>query len=571
MARRRRRGYSSPNDRPVKRTARAMVRLFQPPEAEAAFDFVIVGAGSAGCVLAERLSLSGRHSVAVIEAGGSDRRFWVQTPLGYGKTFYDASLNWGYRAEPDPGFAGRSDYWPRGKVLGGSSSINAMVWIRGAPEDFDEWAAEGNPGWSYADCLPYFKAIEDNESGADAWRGRGGAVRVSDVSDRMHPLARRFLEAAQQAGFPLNRDFNGAAQEGVGIYQINVKNGWRVSAAKAFLRPAARRANVRVFPGTLATRILFEGRRAAGVEIRRGGVTQTLRARRETILCAGAVNSPQLLQISGVGAAAHLAAIGVAPVCVSPAVGFNLQDHVGINYTYRSRVGTLNGALRPWSGKILAGLDFLLRSRGPLSLSLNQAGGFVRARPGATRPDIQLYLQAISTFAAKAGSRPLLTPDPFPGFSLGLSNCRPTSRGSVLARSPDPDDPPSIRPNALATRDDVETILAGVKLLRRLAAQPALSEIVEAELAPGPDVLTDEQMIADFRLRGGTVYHPVGTCRMAPSAERGAVDARLRIYGVEGLRVVDASVFPSVVSGNVNAPVMMIAAKAGAAILEDAR
>ncbi len=535
------------------------------------FDFVVVGAGSAGCVLAERLSASGRFSVAVIEAGGSDRRFWVQTPLGYGKSFYDRSLNWAYQAEPDPGLAGRSDYWPRGKLLGGSSSINAMVWIRGAAADFDDWAAEGNPGWSFADCLPFFKAIEDNEAGENFWRGRGGALRVCDVSDRLHPLARRFIEAGRQAGFAYNADFNGAAQEGIGVYQINTKNGWRMSAAKAFLRPAAKRANVSVLTDTLVTKILFEGRRASGVEIRRGAQVRVIGARRETILAAGAVNSPQLLQISGVGPGAHLAGLGVEVLNDSPAIGRHLQDHIGINYTYRANVKTLNQTLRPWYGKLAAGLDFLIRSRGPLSLSLNQAGGFVRTRPDLKRADIQLYFQAISTLGAKSGTRPLLAPDPFPGFALGLSNCRPTSRGGILARSADPIAPPRIAPNALATGEDVETFLEGVKLLRRLAAQPALREVVEAELAPGPRVHSDAELIADFRRRAGTVYHPVGTCRMGPNGQSGAVDARLRVYGLEGLRVVDASVFPAIVSGNINAAVMMVAAKAAALILEDAR
>ncbi|HYA72876.1 MAG TPA: GMC family oxidoreductase N-terminal domain-containing protein [Roseiarcus sp.] len=535
------------------------------------FDFVIVGAGSAGCVLAERLSASGRHSVAVIEAGGSDRRFWVQTPLGYGKTFYDPSLNWAYRAEPDPGLAGRSDYWPRGKLLGGSSSINAMVWVRGAAGDFDDWAAEGNPGWSYADCLPFFKSIEDNEAGEDLWRGRGGAQRVSDVSGRLHPLARRFIEAGRQAGFAFNPDFNGAAQDGVGVYQINTKNGWRMSAAKAFLRPAAKRRNVSVLSEAMATRLLFEGRRASGVEIRRGAQTRIIGARREVIVAAGAVNSPQLLQISGVGPGAHLSGLGVGVLHDSPAIGRHLQDHIGINYTYRSRVRTLNQALRPWRGKLAAGLDFLIRSRGPLSLSLNQAGGFVRTRPELPRADIQLYFQAISTLGAKSGTRPLLTPDPFPGFSLGLSNCRPTSRGSILARSADPFTAPRIEPNALATSEDVETCLEGVKLLRRLAAQPALAEVIEDELAPGPDAQSDAELIADFRRRAGTVYHPVGTCRMGPNGTSGAVDARLRVFGLEGLRVADASVFPTIVSGNVNAAVMMVAAKAASLILQDAR
>lgn len=534
------------------------------------FDFVIVGAGSAGCVLAERLSASGRHSVAVIEAGGSDRRFWVQTPLGYGKTFYDSSLNWRYHAEPDAGLAWRSDYWPRGKLLGGSSSINAMVWIRGAAEDFDDWAAEGNAGWSYADCLPFFKAIEDNEAGEDFWRGRGGALRVSDVSDRLHPLAKRFIEAGRQAGFPFNPDFNGAAQEGIGVYQINTRKGWRASAAKAFLRPAAKRANVSVLTDAMVARVLFEGRRASGVEIRRGAQGRIIGARREVILAAGAVNSPQLLQISGVGPGAHLSGLGVGVLHDNGAIGRHLQDHIGINYTYRSRVKTLNQALRPWYGKLAAGLDFLIRSRGPLSLSLNQAGGFVRTRPELKRPDIQLYLQAISTLGAKTGSRPLLNPDPFPGFSLGLSNCRPTSRGAIFARSADPFAAPRIVPNALATSEDVETCLEGVKLLRRLAAQPALSEVVEAELAPGPDVRSDADLIQDFRTRSGTVYHPVGTCRMAPSGASGVVDARLRVYGLEGLRVVDASVFPTIVSGNVNAAVMMVAARAASLILADA-
>ncbi len=535
------------------------------------FDFVIVGAGSAGCVLAERLSASGRHSVAVIEAGGSDRRFWVQTPLGYGKTFYDSTLNWGYHAEADPGLAGRSDYWPRGKLLGGSGSINAMVWIRGAAEDFDDWAAEGNPGWSYADCLPFFKAIEDNEAGEDFWRGRGGALHVSHVSDRLHPLAQRFIAAGRQAGFAFNPDFNGAAQEGIGVYQINTKNGWRMSAAKAFLRPAAKRRNVNVLREALVTRVLFEGRRASGVEIRRGAQARVIGARREVIVAAGAVNSPQLLQISGVGPAAHLAGLGVGLLHDSPAIGRHLQDHIGINYTYRSRVRTLNQTLGPWIGKLAAGLDFLVRSRGPLSLSLNQAGGFVRTRPDLKRPDIQLYFQAISTLGAKSGTRPLLAPDPFPGFALGLSNCRPTSRGSILARSADPLVAPRIEPNALATSEDMEACLEGVKLLRRLAAQPALSEVVEAELAPGPQIRSDAELIADFRQRSGTVYHPVGTCRMAPNGTSGVVDARLRVYGLEGLRVVDASVFPTILSGNINAAVMMVAAKAASLILEDAR
>ena len=534
------------------------------------FDFLIVGAGSAGCVLAEKLSASGKYSVGVLEAGGTDRRFYVQMPLGYGRTFYDKAVNYAYRAEPDPGLGGRADYWPRGKLLGGSSSINAMVHIRGNHLDFDDWAREGNPGWDFAGCLPFFRQIEHNQAGADAWRATGGPLHVADVSGRLHPLARRFLTAGQQAGFAANADFNGASQDGIGAYQINTRGGWRMSSAKAFLYPAMRRANVAVFTQAHACRLLFEAGRTSGIEVEYQGSRHSFLARREVILSAGAVNTPQLLQLSGIGPAAHLAGLGIAVRHDSPAAGQHLQDHLGINYYYRARIPTLNGQLRPWWGKLWAGLDFLLRQQGPLSLSLNQGGGFVRTRPGLDRPNIQLYLQALTTFGAKSGTRPLLAPDAFPGFALGLSTCRTTSRGSIMALSPDPFAAPRIIANALAAPGDVQDMLEGVKLLRRIAAQPALAEVIETELAPGPAVLSDEALTDDFRQRSGTVYHPVGTARMGPDAAGAVVDARLRVHGVPGLRVADASVFPGIVCGNTNAAVMMVAAKAAAMVLEDA-
>jgi choline dehydrogenase len=340
------------------------------------YDFIVVGSGSAGSVLAERLSASGRFSVLVLEAGGTDRRFYVQMPLGYGKTFFDPAVNWNYKAEPDPGLGNNIDHWPRGKLLGGSSSINAMVWIRGAREDFDAWAAAGNPGWSFDDLLPAFKALEDNQAGADQWRGVGGPLHITDCSNSVHPLTKRYLAAATQAGLPLNPDFNGASQEGVGIYQITTRNGRRMSAARAFLRPAMQRKNVRVEVNALATRVLFEGKRAVGIEYLQNGETRTARAGREVILSGGSINSPQLLQLSGVGPSALLGALGIPVVHANENVGANLQDHVGINYTFKGQLPTLNQILRPWWGKLMVGMQYILMRSGPLSLSMNNAGAF---------------------------------------------------------------------------------------------------------------------------------------------------------------------------------------------------
>ncbi|MDB5522938.1 MAG: glucose-methanol-choline oxidoreductase [Rhizobium sp.] len=533
------------------------------------FDYVIVGAGSAGCVLAEALTRDGRSTVAIVEAGGSDRRFFVQMPLGYGKTFYDRTINWNYMAEPDPGLNGQRDYWPRGKILGGSGSLNAMVWIRGDRRDYDGWAAEGNPGWAWRDVFPVFKSLEHNEAGADEWRGHGGPLHITDASRRQHPLTDRFIKAGVEAGFAFNRDFNGPSQEGVGIYQLNTKDGWRMSASKAFLKPALKRQNLRLFKRTQATRILLEGRRARGIEIMRAGRRMVLAARREVILAAGALNSPQLLQLSGIGPAAHLRSLGVEVMTDSPAVGHHMQDHLGINYVFKASVPTLNEVLRPWWGKLRAGMEFLLAGQGPLSLSLNQGGGFVKSRPELERPDTQLYMQAISTFTAQKGTRPLLEPDPFPGYAIGMSSCRPETRGTCLIRSADPFDPPAIRANAYGTDADIGHMLDGVKVIRRIASQPSLADITVEELAPGANVTSDEALIEDFRDRSGTVYHPCGTARMGADITVGVVDARLRVHGVEGLRVADASVFPFVISGNTNAPVMMVAAKAASMILED--
>jgi choline dehydrogenase len=533
-------------------------------------DYIIVGAGSAGSVLAERLTANGRHRVTVIEAGGSDRRFYVQLPLGYGKLFYDPAVNWMYRTEPDPGLAGQADHWPRGKLLGGSSSINAMVWTRGHPEDYAEWGAE-NPGWGWDECLAAYRAIEDTQAGGDAWRGRGGPLFISENRRGLHWLVDNYIAACGQAGLAYNPDFNGETQEGAGTYQLTVKDARRNSAARAFLRPAMRRGNLRVVTQAQVTRVLMDGRRAVGVEYVRGGQRHEMRARAEVILCGGAINSPQLLQLSGIGPGALLQGLGLPVVVDNPNVGDHLTDHQGINYTFRMKVPTYNDILRPWWGKLFVGLQYLLGGRGPLAKSINHGGGFFRTDAGLTRPNMQLYFQAFSTLLPKAGERPLLTPDPFPGLSIGLSNCRPTSRGHIRLRTADPLAHPAITANAFSTDHDVAEMLAAVKFLRRIAAQPALADLIDAELRPGPDCVTDQDLVADFRLRSGTVYHPSCTCRMGPDASGAVVDAGLRVHGVQGLRVIDASAFPNLIAGNTNAPSILMGWMGAARVLADAR
>lgn len=534
-------------------------------------DYIIVGSGSAGSVLAERLTASGKHRVTVLEAGGSDRRFFVMLPLGYGKLFYDPSVNWLYKTEPDPGLAGARDHWPRGKVLGGSSSINAMVYIRGHRADYEEWEAAGNPGWGWEDVLPAYKAMEDTEAGADDWRGAGGPLFVSANRKGLHPLVKDYIAACDSAGLKENPDFNGLEQEGAGIYQMTIKNARRNSAARAFLRPAMKRPNCRVVTGAMVTKVIIENGRAVGVEYTRGGERKVLRAKAEVILSGGAINSPQLLQLSGIGPGALLQSLGLPVHFDNPNVGDHLSDHQGINYTWRMTVPTYNDELRPWWGKLVAGMKYVLAGTGPLAKSINHGGGFFRTSPDLLRPNMQLYMQAFSTLIPREGERPILTPDPFPGMSLGLSNCRPTSRGHIRLRSADPMEHPVITANAFSTEHDVQEMLAAVKYLRHLAAQPPLARLIAEELRPGPAIQSDEEIIADFRARSGTVYHPSCTCRMGPDVKDSVVDARLRVHGVSGLRVVDASAFPNLIAGNTNAPSMLMGWKGAEIILADAR
>ncbi len=534
---------------------------------EGTYDFIIVGAGSAGCVLANRLTENGKYRVLLLEAGGDDRRFWLRVPIGYGRTFYDPRYNWMYQTEASPGAAGRASYWPRGKVLGGSSSINAMVYIRGQAEDYDDWAKAGNPGWSWQDVLPFFRRIETHPLGEDQYHGAFGPLRINDPSDQIHPVSRAFISAGIEAGFAHNTDFNGKSQEGVGVYHTTICDARRASASTAFLRPALSRPNLQIVTHAQVKKLLTQGRRVTGIEYTQGRDVHRAIAKKETILSAGAINSPQILMLSGIGPGSDLQDFGIDVIHDSPAVGKNLQDHYGFDHYYRSKVPTLNNDLSPTTGKLLAGLQYILKGRGPLAMSINQAGGFVKGHPDCSRPNLQLYFSPLSYLKAPPGVRPLMSPDPNAAFMMGISQCHPTSYGHLTLNPGDPTGAPKIFPNYLDTQLDVDEMLEGARLLRRISQTPTMRNLIESEIEPGIDVTTDDGLVGHIRQRGGTVYHPVSTCRMGPDDGTNVVDAQLKVYGVDGLRVADASVFPTIPSGNTNAPAMMVGDRASDLIL----
>jgi choline dehydrogenase len=530
----------------------------------AEFDYVIVGAGSAGCVLANRLSASGKYSVLLLEAGPKDTNIWIHVPIGYGKLFKEKSVNWMYQTEPEPGLGGRQVFQPRGKVLGGSSSINGLLYVRGQHEDYDRWRQRGNVGWGYDDVLPYFKKAENQQRGADAYHGSGGPLSVSDWRHD-DPLSEAFVKAAVETGIPFNPDFNGATQEGAGFFQTTTRRGRRASSAYSYLRPAKNRGNLHIETSALAQRLVFEGKRAKAVEYKQNGRLRTARARKEVLVSSGAYNSPQLLQLSGVGPADLLKTHGIDVVLDSPGVGNDLQDHLQVRIVTRcaQRI-TLNDVVNHPVRRVMAGVRWALARSGPLTIAAGTSGAFFKTNPRLASPDIQIHFIPFST--DKMGENL----HPFSGFTASVCQLRPESRGSLKIRSADPSAPPEIRINYLATETDRAAFIDGIRILRKILAAPALKEYCVEEVYPGAKVTSDEDVLDFARKTGSTVYHPTSTCRMG-NDPLAVVDQRLRVRGIEGLRVVDASVMPDLMSGNTNAPTIMIAEKASDMILEDAR
>ena len=535
----------------------------------ARYDYIIVGAGSAGCILADRLSASGKHQVLLIEAGGRGKSPWIALPLGYGKTFYDPAVNWMYHTEPEPALDNRAGYWPRGKGVGGSGAINAMVYARGLPNDFDDWAASGATGWDWPAVKQTYETLETQFS-RDGQPSGNGPLHVQDVSDRVHPANRHYFAAAAELNLPATPNMNGTQGEGATAYAINTSKGRRMHSARAHLAPALKRRNLTLMTDTLVERIGFDGRRAVSVHLRTPNGPGQVRANREIILSAGAVSSPRLLQRSGIGPAALLKAHGITPLRDNEHVGGNLQDHLGIDYYFRATEPTLNNVLSPLLGKVRAALTYALTRRGPLSLSVNQCGGFFRSDASLPAPDQQLYFNPVTYTTTPKGKRTIIKPDPFPGFAFGFNPTRPTSRGRIEISSADPAAPPAIHPNSLATEADQQQAIAGGLLCQRIIRTQALARLIDQPMGHDLHRMTAEDIIADFRARASTVFHPVGTCRMSADAQTSVVCPRLKVHGLAGLRVIDASVFPNITSGNTNAPTMMLAHRAADLILEDA-
>ena len=526
------------------------------------YDYVVIGAGSAGCVLANRLSSDGTTTVALLEAGGRDWNPWIHVPVGYFKTIHNPSTDWCYMTEPDPGLNGRSLKWPRGKVLGGSSSINGLLYVRGQRQDYDRWAELGCRGWSYTDVLPYFKRAENQSRGADDYHGADGPLHVSDMSFK-RPICDDFINGVAELGTPLNNDINGETQEGVGYFQLTSHKGRRCSTAVAYLNKARSRPNLTIVTHAMVKKIKFEEKRATQVLIDRKGSPMSINARCEIILSAGAIGSPQILQISGVGAGEKLRELDIQVIADSPDVGENLQDHLQIRAVYKTRQPvTLNDELSNPLQKLRAGLQYMLTRTGPLSMAASQVYAFSKTRLANERPDIQYHFQPLSADSPGEGLHP------FSAITASVCQLRPQSRGSIHIKSTDANIHPTITPNYLSTDLDCQTAIEAVRFTRAIMNSNAMKPHIAEELLPDSAASTDEELLEQARNIANTIYHPTSTCRMGPD-DKAVVDSRLRVNGVSGLRIVDASIMPEIVSGNTNAPTIMIAERAADLIIED--